>query len=102
MTTMTTALHDCAVMTVEAYDIDALNWNDDSVTSFDPTVLKAAQQTITEYSREERVKLRMGSNKQSSLTHADVADRLCRLGVTTVESGLIAALIIEMHRTVTL
>lgn len=100
MSTVTTALHDCAVMAIEAYDIDALNWNDASVTSFNPTVLEAAQQTVADYSREERVKLRMGS-MQSSLIHADVADRLCRLGVTTVEAGLIAALIIEMHRTVT-
>lgn len=101
MATLTTALHDCTVIAIEAYDIDILNWSDDYATSFDPKVLEAAQQTISDCTPEERRALRTGG-MQSSLVHANVAERLYQLGATAVDPGLVATLIIEMYRAVAL
>lgn len=101
MTTLTTALHDCAVRAIDAYDIDILNWRDNCVTSFDLKVLEAAQEAIADCAPEERSLLRRGGMR-SSLVHANVAECLYKLKATEVDPGLVAALIIEMHRVVSL
>lgn len=101
MNTLTTALHECAVNAVEAYDLDILNWVDDNATSFDLKVLEAAQQTVADCSADERKKLRM-SNRCGSLVQADVVDSLYKLNAMAVDPGLVAALVIEMHRVVNL
>jgi|GEM_PF-3160775 hypothetical protein len=99
MTAMTGTLHDSAVLAIDTYDIDALNWSDDSVVSFDLKVLEAAQETVAGCTREERIRLKI-STKRSAIVHADVAMRLYELKATAADLGLVAALIMEMHSTV--